>query len=425
MKKLFTLIAALLLLFNTSAYSQVCLAPPSSALQPSFFGFSMSPSTLGNLAKFPSVGFGSMRVSGFNSQWSHLNPSNGVFSWTDLDTWLSLANTQGKEVVLTLAFTPAWASSNPTGSCSAGAGTCFAPSDIASGDNFWKAFVTALVNHSNASSTAKIHYYELWNEIDGAGFWSGTNAQMVTLATDAYTIIHNLDPAAKVLAPSVSSFNPNGTGQGYTALNNYFAAGGAATTAQDIVNIHAYPPGTPPIQPTNMPAEIDGLRTLMASYGIGGEPIWFTEGAWNGSNPTTMTSDQQVAWVGQQYLYMWMKGVRTYNWFQWDSTTIGTMWTSGGGVNTAGVAYGQLYIWLVGSTNNPNPCSQDGVSLTWSCTLTRSDGNIAQIYWNNSSTPTQSINVMFTHYQTLDNAIVNNIASNQITLGIKPIMVTL
>lgn len=416
MKK--TTIAILFLLFVAlSAHAQT-------PLPADFFGFSISPTTLTTPANFPSVGFGSMRVSGFNSQWSHLNPSNGTYNFTDLDSWLALANAQGKEVVLGVYFTPAWASSNPTGSCTAGAGTCYPPSDIASGDNFWKAYITALVNHSLASTTAKVTYYEMWNEIDGAGFWQGTSAQMVTLATDATTIIHALDPTAKVLSPSVSSFNSNGTGQGWTALNNYFAAGGGSASAGDIVNIHSYPPGTPPPQPTELPAEITALQALMTSYGIGSQPIWFTEDGWNGSAKTGMNSDQQVAWVGQSRLYEWSGGVHTGNWFQWDNATFGTMWSSGGGVNTAGVAYGQLYNWLVGSTSASNPCTQDGTSLTWTCVLTLSNNGSAEILWNNNSTPTVTIPSNFTQYRTLDNATVNSIVNNQLTLGIKPLMVT-
>lgn len=421
MKKIFAaILLALILGFAGNVLSQ-CLVTTSNALPESFFGFSISPATLTTPANFPSVGFGEMRISGFNSQWSHFNPSNGTYSFGDLDSWLSIANTHGKEVTLGIYFTPAWASSNPTGSCTAGAGTCYPPSDIASGDNFWKAYITALVNHSKASSTAHVKNYEMWNEIDG-GFWKGTSAQMATMAKDATAIIHSLDPSAKVLSPSVSSFNSNGTGQGWVALNAYFAAGGGSALAQDIINIHAYPPGTPPAQPTQLPAEITALRALMTTYGIGNMPIVFTEDAWNGSHQTTMTNDQQVAWVGQSRIFEWAGELQTSDWFQFDNATFGTMET-GGVLNPAGIAYGQMHNWLTGSTHPKNPCVQDG-SSTWTCNLTSSNGKWAQILFNNSATPSVTVPVIFSHYQTLDNGTVNSISGGKVTLGIKPIMVT-
>ena len=388
-------------------------------LGPEFFGFSMSPATISDTSRFPSVPFGTMRVTGSGVDWRSINSVQGTFSFKLLDEWLALAQTNNKDVLLTLGRTPQWASMRPTETCAGGLGCAAPPSDVATGDNLWKAYITAVVNHSNSSATAKIHYYEIWNEADG-GFWTGTNAQMLTLAKDAYAIIHALDPTAKVLTPSISSCC--GTGKGFTWMSNYFAAGGAAADAQDIVSLHAYPSGTTPPEPTNLLGEIDQLRGLMGKYGIASEPIWFTEGAWNGSHATTMNDAQQVAWVGQQYLYMWMRDISRYYWFQWDNQTFGTMWSSSGGVKPVGVAYGELYTWLTETTHAPNPCTQasDG---TWTCNLSKL-GVPRQIYWNTGTTVSVPISSTYTHYQTLDGPTINNISGQAISVGSKPIMVT-
>jgi hypothetical protein len=399
----------LLLLWGARAEAQT-------QVQSTLFGFSMSPATIGNLSLYPSVPFGSMRVTGSGVDWPSIEPSNGTFSFTSLDQWLSLVQSHSENAMLTLGRTPSWA----------GATVKSPPTDVGSGDNFWKAYVTATVNHILASSTGKIHYYEIWNEADIG--WTGTYAQMVTMATDAYTIIHTLDPTAKVLTPSISSCC--GSGNGYTWMSGYLAAGGAATTAQDIVAIHAYPAGTEYLEPTGLSAEIDTIRSLMTTNGIGSEPIWFTEGAWNGSRQTTKTNDQQVAWMAQQYLFMMNKGIARYEWFQWDNQTFGTMYIpSTATVKPVGVAYGLLYNWLVG--NRVSPCSQVGPSTLalWSCNLTLASGQPAQILFltgqNIDTTTTETASAgTFNHYLTLDDATVKNVSGGSVTVSSKPIMLT-
>lgn len=430
MKKIAAILLVFALLgFSSNAYAlQTCGTATASGMLPAeFFGFSISPATAGNSSLFPTVGFGNMRISGSGTDWRSLNPSgscsptcSGTFSFSSLDAQLLLAKNNNKTVILTLGFTPAWCSSSPGTAAPAGAGSGAAPVDIASGDNCWKNYITAVVNHSLASSTAHIIAYELWNEFDGS-FWQGTDAQMVTLAKDAYKIIHTLDPNAKLTTPSVSSFSPS-SGQGHDAFVSYFNAGGAAANAQDIVAIHSYPPGTPPDEPDGyIPAQIDGLRALMTTYSIGSEQIWYTEGGFNGSSQTTKTMPQQQAWMAQQYIFMWAKGVRSYAWFQWDNQTFGTMETSGV-INSLGIAYGQVGIWLIGSTHPTTPCAQDS-SSAWICNLTLSNGSTAEILFNNTSTAAHAIPSIYTHYQTLDSATKNNISGNSLALGIKPVLV--
>jgi putative glycosyl hydrolase/HYDIN/CFA65/VesB family protein len=378
------------------------------------FGFSMSPATIGDLTRYPSVPFGSMRVSGSGVDWPSIEPSNGTFNFTSLDQWLSLVQSHSENAMLTLGRTPSWA----------GATVTSPPTDVNSGDNFWKAYVTATVNHINASATGKIHYYEIWNEADSN--WTGTFAQMVTMATDAYSIIHALDPTAKVLTPSISSCC--GSGNGYTWMSGYLAAGGAATTAQDIVAIHAYPAGTEPLEPTGLPAEIDTIRALMTTNGIGSEPIWFTEGAWNGSNPTSKTDAQQIAWMAQQYLYMIEKGVARYMWFQWDNVTgcggsgCGTMYIpSTATVKPVGTAYGILYGWLVGSTIT-TPCSASGT--VWTCGIKTASGSQELIVWDTSGSSTYTPTNNYTHALDLTGGTTAISGGGSLTIGNAPLLLS-
>jgi hypothetical protein len=98
------------------------------------------------------------------------------------------------------------------------------------------------------------------------------------------------------------------------------------------------------------------------------------------------------------------------------------MWTSGGGINSSGVAYGVLYDWLVGSTHSANPCSE-GSDGTWTCALTLSTGYPAEIVWNVTTSKTITVDKAFATYQTLANTTAHSIAGNQVAIGNEPILI--
>jgi hypothetical protein len=386
-------------------------------LPPAFFGQNLSTDILYTPSHYPSVSFGALRLWDTSTHWMDIETSEGTYDWTTLDRWLALAQNEGKDVLYTFGKTPKWASLRPNEPCLPAplTGCSAPPSDVDSGDNLWKAFVTALVQHSLSSPTAHITHYEIWNEPD-RGFWTGTYAQMVTMAKDAYAVIHALDPSALVLGPSPSSCCTDG----FTWLQNYYAAGGAGLNAQDIVAYHAYPSALLP-EPTALPESIDTIRGLMSQYGIADEPLWFTEGSWDGSGQTSLTSEQQVAYLAQQYLFVWAKGAERYYWFSWDSSTYGTLWQPTTGILPPGTAYGLLYNWLVGSVHPTPACSQD-TQDTWTCNLTLANGDAAEIVWNPNTAQSFTTGPIFTTYQTLDDSVVHSIVGNTVTIGNKPIL---
>jgi hypothetical protein len=385
-------------------------------LPPTFFSQNLSITGLTNPSHYPSVPFGSLRLWNTHTHWKDIETSQGTYDWTTLDAWLMLAQKQGKDVLYTFGKTPQWASMRPTEPCtpSPNLGCAAPPLDVDSGDALWKEFVSELVKHSLAS-TPHISYYEIWNEAN-IGFWTGTDAQMVTMAKDAYAIIHALDPSALVLSPSVSG----GPG-GFNWLTGYFAAGGAAANAQDLVAYHAYSYDTLR-EPAALPATIDKIHGLMSANGIGDEQLWFTEGSWGNPNISPFFSaEEEAAYLAQQYIFMWAKGVGRYYWFTWDSQNYGTLWDPTNGIHPAGTAYGLLYKWLVGSIHADQPCSQSA-DATWTCTLTLANGKRAEIVWNENISMSLAVGTAFTTYQTLDNSTVDSIVGNSVTIGHKPIL---
>jgi fibronectin type 3 domain-containing protein len=372
---------------------------------------------------YPSVPFGGVRLWDTNTTWAQIETSRGSYSWTDLDVWLKNVHSHGQDAMYTFGRVPHWASSEPNQACPYATNTpgCAAPtSDLNSGDNMWKEFVTAVVKHSLSASDLHISYYEMWNEPDLSRNWTGTPAQLATMVKDAYTIIHTLDPTAKVVGPTPSTANQYGV----HFLPEYYAAG--AANSQDIVGIHAYlyNGSTFASSPAAITTTITQLQLLMSTYGISSKPIWFTEGSWAGSTTNTpaFTSAQKTAYLAQEYMLMWSTGaVARYYWYAWDST-LGTLWTPTGGMSQPGVAYGQLTNWLIGSTHASKPCTEDSTG-TYTCSLTLSSGYPAEIIWNAGTSKTVAVDASFLTSRTLANATVSNISNHQVAIGPLPVLV--
>jgi fibronectin type 3 domain-containing protein len=398
--------------------ADVSAMPGTSALTTDFFDLSWRAM---QASHFPSVPFGGIRAWDTGTSWFQIETSPGTYNWATLDAWLSLESSHGKDVMYTFGFVPNWASMRPDEFCSYVAsdpGCAAPPSDVDSGDNIWKTFVTAVVNHSLSSPSLHIAYYELWNEPDLQRNWTGTPAQLVTMAKDAYAIIHKLDPSARLIGPAPSTANQYGV----HFLPAYYAAGGA--NAQDFVGMHAYlyDGGNFSSSPAGITLTISELEALMTTYGISDKSIWFTEGNWGYGNNTSMTGSQKAAYVAQEYLLMWSSGkVARYYWYAWDNTALGTLWDSTTGINTAGVAYGRLTDWLVGSVHQDQPCSESADG-TWTCNLTLASGYPGEIIWNASAAKTITVSAAYATYETLADSTVHSIVGNKVAIGNEPVL---
>jgi polysaccharide biosynthesis protein PslG len=393
-------------------------APSPSGLSSNFFGLSISGI---QASHFPTVPFGAVRLWDTNTTWAQIETSSGVYSWNELDTWLRSVSGHGKESMYTFGRVPHWISMRPSEACPyfvADPGCAAPPSDVDTGDATWKAFVTALVRHSLSDPQLHIAYYELWNEPDLQRNWTGTPAQLATLAKDAYAIIHGLDPNAKVVGPGASTANQFGVHY----LPGYYAAGGA--TAQDIVGLHAYlyTGSSFSTTPAGITTSISQLQNLMATYQISSKPIWFTEGNWNGDGGGSLTDSQKAAYLAQEYMLMWSsEAVDRYFWYSWDSPR-GTLWIPASGLTQAGTAFDQLAGWLIGSTHSANPCTTaaDGTST---CTLTLSTGYPAEIIWNAGASKTITVGTEYVTFRTLASSTMNSISNHQVAVGPLPVLV--
>ena len=392
---------------------------PSNGLPEAFFSLTY---TQIEASHYPTVPFGGVRLWDTNTTWAQIETIRGSYYWTDLDIWLGNIKSHGQDAMYTFGRVPHWASSEPSQACPYAVSTpgCAAPpSDLNSGDNIWKEFVTAIVKHSLSSSELHIAYYEMWNEPDLKRNWTGTPAQLAQMVKDAYTIIHTLDPSAKIIGPTPSTANQYGV----HFLPDYYAAGGA--NAQDIVGIHAYLYNGSNFasNPSGITTTISQLQKLMSTYGISSKPIWFTEGSWAGAvGGPSFTDAQKAAYLAQEYMLMWStEAVSRYYWYAWDAD-LGTLWTPSGGMTQAGTTYNQLAEWLIGSTHGSNPCTEDSTG-TYTCALTLSSGYPAEIIWNANTSKTVTVDASFLTSKTLANSTVHSISNHQVAIGPLPVLI--
>ena len=410
-----------------------------SAQIPSTF-FGMSDSSASNP---PAVSYGTLGHP-VRGGWESIEQSSGVFDFSYFDNYLKFAPKDGTntaQVILTLSKTPPWALPiTGTSSCTtspAGITGCTAPPDHISD---WITFISTLINHYNGTTAPHIKYYEIWNEADGTTYYTGTVAQLVALAQAAYPLI-KADPHAFVVSPSMVGYAQTTSSIATSYLNNYLSAGGNSYT--DVVAFHGYiaaqtvTPYPLPTADCGAPShcfgtlinQVTSYRSVMSSNSLGSAPLINTEGGFYSTSVTD--ADTAAAWLAQYYL---LQGSE----FSTNKLSHATWWIWGGancagcpqsGPTTpsiVGIAFTQLYNWLVGTTIS-SVCTNAG--NIWSCLITKS-GYQALAVWDASQTcsagvcTTGSYTVPsggYTQYRTIGGTLVP-ISGSTIQLGLKPLL---
>ena len=389
---------------------------------------------------WPVVSFGGIRVMENGSSWGEVNTAPGVYEWSALDKWLAKAKSGGQDVLYTFVWVPKWASSRPGDTtCRMGPGTCDAPSDLnADGtgtDQYWKDFVTALTAHNKAGSGAHIRYWELWNEPHNKFSWNGTNAQLVRMVKDAYTIIKASDSNAFILSPTLGWI----TNEALTWASTYLAAGGSKYV--DGIALHGYvmqqlKTGAKTDNPETLTTLLPPYKAMLATFGLSSKPIFNTESSWslNGQwGPFSSDPDMQTAFVSRLYILHAAYGISRLYWFEWNDTSDGTLWlkdprdaSAPGTVLKPGIAYQATYTWLVGN-NISKGCTQ--TATIWKCKITGASGYVAEAVWDTaescSSGSCHTVSYMpdakYIHYQTLDGK-THSVTGTTVPIGAKPIL---
>jgi len=251
--------------------------------------------------------------SGGGMRWHNINPSNGVFDWTNPDAWVNAMYAAGKEIIFTLGFTPDWASASTpnTGKYDNGT-TARATNQPPSSTTFWDNYCTAVFNRY----VGKIKYYELWNECNYTSYWSGSAAQLAVLMRRASQLLAGIDATAQVIGPIVQEPETGGTGNAY--LQSFLDASDSASgTGKLWINkcgIHMYPPKYNFQVHQN---QIQNVQATLTARSMA-QTIWNTETGIlepsYGVNDTT-----RARWLKRALLLAAALGVERYIWYAYDN----------------------------------------------------------------------------------------------------------
>ena len=350
------------------------LSPPASTIPPTMFGLHIhhlvKPYNV--LSTWPSIPFGTWRLFDAYVVWADLEPQKGKWDFGTLDRYVSMAQQHDVQILMPIGFPPPWASERPKEAPAFRPGSAAPPMSMTDWDDYVRALATRY--------KGRIHYWELWNEPNLKGFYTGTVPHMVELAKAAYTILKQVDPSNEVVSPA-----PTGGYTGPSWLDSYLKAGGGRYA--DIIGFHFY---VSPQAPEAMVPLIERVKQVMAQNGVGNKPLWCTEVGWyiqdsagdvRSPNPTwqVVSTHQAQGYVARTYILAWANGVSRLYWYDWDSNTEGL--TEPGGKERKPAAY-SYYItekWLIGA--QMTSCDSDS-SGTWVCHITRDGGYNGYIVWN-------------------------------------------
>ena len=244
---------AVLLGLNASA------AFGSSGTRPPKAYFGMHYHDVGRNGTWPEAPIGWMRLWDTGTSWREVQPERARWDFSVLDAAVANARAHHATVSLVLGQSPAWASSKPAQpGAFYGAGAAAPPASVT---DWW-----IYVNTVAARYRGRIAAYEIWNEVNLPGFYSGSVAQMVRLTRIGRDAVKRADPSASVLSPSV-------TLRGGTKDPRKFAKAGGYRYS-DAVNIHGYP--MPTAGPEAGVALVDRARHAIAGFKGGRKPIWNT-----------------------------------------------------------------------------------------------------------------------------------------------------
>ncbi len=359
-----------------------------------FFGLHILHAVNGS-TPWPSDQFGTLRLWDSGVDWHEINTSQGVYNWTAFDRWMTLAQQHNVEVVYTFGRVPSWANG--------GQGTAVPMTNM----QYWDDFVRAVVTRS----AGRVKYWEIWNEPNDTHFWTGDIPTLVIMAQHAQQIIKSIDPNAIILTPSPTwtSTSPN------QWMTSYLQAGGGGYA--DIIAFHGYVNSSPEM----IDSLAANMRNVMNANGQSAKQLWDTEASFSLSDSCSSSicdPDQQAAFVVRHYMLHLSRGVDRYLWYAWEDTW-GTLWNSTSGVLKPGIAYKNVYNWLVGATLS-QACSASGG--TWTCGITRPNGYQGLVVWNPSSSVSYTAASQYKQYRDIYGNTVNMPSNGVITVTFMPLL---
>jgi|SRR5579862_674952 len=310
---------------------------------------------------WPAIPFADWRLWDAGVSWPQLEPAPGKWNFTLLDRYAQLAANRHVEILLTLGLTPTWASARPDEPSAYRNGNAAEPRRLSD----WEDYVRTIATRYKGA----IHSYEIWNEVDVKGTFTGNTQTMLELSRSAYRILKSIDPTVIVVSPSAT------TADGLPWLEAFLQQGGCQFA--DVIGYHFY---VTPHPPEEMIALIQQVKTSLRHHGCENKPLWNTESGW--AKPTQFTSEEEAAgYLMRTYLLNWLMGIRRCYWYAWDNhnwSTLELTSPESTRMTRVGAAYGVLHGWVDQAVLHS---CQRGRSGIWACQLDRA-GSTSRVLWS-------------------------------------------
>ena len=410
-----------LALVSSTGWTGQLLVPKQIPVPKEYFGMHIHRAL--TTTPWPEIEFGSWRLMDAYVSWFSLQGSPTKWDFKKLDALTHLAKKNNIELLMPLAFAPQWASAKPNEKGPYGPGSAAPPKDMAD----WKNYVTKLAKRYNKTIFGNINIFEVWNEPNEHGFFSGSQEDLLALSKAAYSVIKEVNPANRMVSPSGVG------GKGITWLESYLEKGGSEYA--DIIGFHFYVPSD---TPEAMVANIQKVKTIMSRLGIQNKPLWNTEMGWwiayeDGTKESTssvgsdwlkLSPTQGAAFVSRALILGWAAGLERFYWYAWDNQNMGLIEPTTHKLKPSGQAYGSTLNWMAGAT--VKQCAEDKDSV-WECILTRDKDEQARIVWTTGSERTYKLpadwkaSSVTLHYL---NGESKNLAENKVLVSEMPVLIS-
>ncbi|HLK31466.1 MAG TPA: glycosyl hydrolase [Terriglobales bacterium] len=357
MKTVASILIAVSLAAGAFALDARRLARPQDTVPASFFGMHIH--RLAEGTAWPNVPFETWRLWDARVSWPQLEPKKGEWKFELLDSYVKSAEEHRVEVLLPLGPCPQWASSRPAEPSSYQPGNAAPPQNMQD----WRDYVRTI----GLRYQGRIRTYEIWNEPNLPGFFTGTMPQMIELTRVAREVLREIDPSIRIVSPAATEAG------GIQWLDQFLAQGGGQYV--DVIGYHLYVDPAPPEQMVN---RIDDIRAVLARRKLR-LPIWNTEAGWAHPKPFP-SEDMAAAYVARAYVLSWAAGVSRFYWYAWDNHGWVSlqMTDSAGRPEAPAAAYSEINRWLTG--RRVEECKSDAGD-NWVCSLSGSSAR-QWIVWN-------------------------------------------
>ena len=238
--------------------------------------------------------------------WEGLEPKPGEWNWEGLDRLIAQAKNHGIELQMLLAFCAQHAAP-PEAQAAFEKAVAAKQKDAwliwnraAPRDDAWRKYVAAVVEHTRG----KVRMFEVWNEPDLSGFYTGTTDDYLRLLRSAYAEAKRVNPDAIVMT---GGFAGVGSHPGH-ALNPNLQERVLAE-ASDSFDVHAYH-GHGTFQ--TFMQSVDGELARIRAQEPHPKPIYFNETA---MHSTFGTDHAQALTLVKKLAFARARGSLGYTWY--------------------------------------------------------------------------------------------------------------